>query len=211
MSSNEPAINLSNYPIKQEEIEDLVNLPLLVEDQTTKQQISTSMQESIEGGGAAKVFEPISDYQQTIHRAELNNLLHYYGTEIVNQIKRLRYNTKVTRQQHLDALEKKTCPKVCNHVQFSYADSAVYRHSTFHYFGKRLMELDYRYCRDCRRLMPKALILEREDRKDPSLKQRRKESTPIRCPCCNRRTALAHVLIRKTKMARFLFKNEGYD
>lgn len=157
---------------------------------------------------------PNRDLQKQLHEAELNNLLHFYATVIVNNIKKQggkrnkdKYRVKRLEKELGERLDSKECCRICNKIRYSYADSVVYRHAEQVYFGKRLMDLDYRYCKDCKRLMPKSIILAQES---DSRKARRIVSTAILCPCCRKRTVLAKVLIRKTKMGPLLFKEEGY-
>ena len=148
------------------------------------------------------------------HDARLSDLWDYFEIEVRGSLKR-RYKRMRSkdRQARDKALAKKECNKRCNNILFSYPATTIYRHSGFYEFGQKLIDLEYRYCKDCNRIMPKSVILEmdmvrytKRHMKPP----KRSDCSPILCPCCRARTARIEVLIRKTKMAQYLFEGEGY-
>lgn len=145
------------------------------------------------------------------HDADLSELYDYFETWIIGSLKaKYKYERLEIKKQKDRDLDKKMCSKVCNDILFSYSHSVISKHPNEAQFGRRLMDLEYRYCRDCRRLMPKSVILEREDTRVYPKTIQRTPSTPVRCPCCRNNTARVEVFIRRTKMAELLFEGEGY-
>lgn len=114
-----------------------------------------------------------------------------------------------------DLIPARECNGRCKRINFVYPATVIFRHPKEVEFVIRLVDLEYRYCKGCAILIPKSQILEleqiRESRKERSKrKPPRTEAMPVKCPCCSMKTAHCKVLIRKTKMGRLLFKDEGY-
>lgn len=131
---------------------------------------------------------------------EYSKLFQFYLDEIVGSFKSI---TDVRDQRkNQECLDKKECRKLCNKTDFSYQDSVIWRHTkdpAAVELAKKMIELDYRYCADCHRIIPK-----------PERKKGHKDTAPLICPCCGKRLAYLSVLIRKTKMKEALFKHDGY-
>lgn len=134
----------------------------------------------------------------------LSKLFDYYMEEVVSRIKYYRYVAE--RKRVKETLDKKTCDRRCNRVDFSYQDCVIIRHpneSHAQEFVKKLIDADYRHCKDCKRLIPKSQAAKSKTHKTSI-------SPASLCPCCGSRMAYLSVLIRKTKMKKALFKFEGY-
>jgi len=137
------------------------------------------------------------------HDADLSEVWDYYEF----QIRRGR----MSRHK----IPAKFCNQRCKRVTFAYPSSVICRHKTKVLFAQLLAALDYRYCKDCCALMPKSIMLEMEAisrLKKPVYRRRPpyREGMPIMCPCCGMKTAHVLTLIRKTKMGKQLFSDEGY-
>lgn len=152
---------------------------------------------------AMGVVEPSSEFKSLTHDADLSDLWDYYELEIAQG--------RMSR----DKIAAKECCQRCKRIAFVYPGSVIYRHPRQIGFGLRLMQLGYRYCKDCNILIPKSIILELEQIQEARKERRarrppRTDATPIKCPCCRMKTAQASVLIRRTKMGQVLFRDEGY-
>ena len=163
----------------------------------------------VEEGSKVEVLQNISSrvvepsLSLLTHDAALSDLWDFYELEIAQG--------RMSR----DKIAAKECSQRCKRISFVYPGSVIYRHPRQVDFGMRLMQLGYRYCKDCNILIPKSIILEleqiQESRKERAKRRPpRTDATPIKCPCCRMKTAQASVLIRRTQMGKVLFRDEGY-
>lgn len=144
------------------------------------------------------------------HDAALSDLWDYYQMQI--------HDGRMSR----DKIAARECNQRCRHIPFVYPASVIHRHPRHLAFGRRIMQLEYRYCKSCSILIPKSIILELDDIRAAKRRgatwnnsvrwqpRERTENMPVKCPCCAMKTAVAKVLIRRTKMGEELFKDEGY-
>lgn len=161
-----------------------------------------------EAGGETAVLysqqKSKQNFQLLTREQALSNLLAFVEKNILSHTR--AYKTKSDSKKDLESLEKKTCRKYCNHMPFSFRDSIMYRHvknPTSVDMARMMIDLSYKYCIDCRRIMPEPV----KDGTTKDISEKYKKSI---CPCCKRRLAKIELLIRKTKMKEALFKFEGY-
>lgn len=148
------------------------------------------------------------ELQEDLYQTSLRKLFDFYQEKIVKPAYVTKSGRNSEKKKDLYLLNNKECRKACNHVTFSYKDSIITKYANnedAHFIAKKMIDLDYRHCAFCRRIMPRPPLnfAQKENRNNS------KNHNSL-CPCCGTKMSYVSVLIKRTKMKEALFKFEGY-